>query len=255
MALGLARSGVAVGLVGRSEPGLTAVAEEITAGGGRAAVALADVRDFEAVQLAVTAVQKDLGGIDLLVNSAGVIDPVEVPVWEADPDDWWSVVEIDLRGPFHLVRSVVPGMIERGHGRVVNLNSNAGAQDREIYSAYCAAKAGLFRLTGNLHLAGYEQGLRSFEISPGTMRSDMTASMPMHAERTEWAEPQWLVDLVLGVAGGELDAWSGCFLRVGIDTVESLTKAAGSVAVDGAVPAPLRRLNVVPWGALDPLSE
>ena len=255
MALGLARSGIAVGLLGRSEPGLAAVAEEITAAGGRAVVALADVRDFEVVEDAVAVVEDALGEVDLLVNSAGVIDPVEVPAWEADPDDWWNVVEIDLRGPFHLVRAVVPGMVERGHGRVVNLNSNAGAQDREIYSAYCAAKAGLFRLTGNLHLAGNAHGLRSFEISPGTMRSDMTASMPLHANRTEWADPQWLVDLLLGVADGRLDPWSGCFLRVGVDTVESLTTAAESVAEDGSVPTPLRRLNVVPWGSGDRLSE
>jgi 3-oxoacyl-[acyl-carrier protein] reductase len=255
IALGLAESGVAVGLLGRSEPALRAVAKEITAAGGRAAVATADVRDFEAVTDAVAVIEDELGGVDLLVNSAGVIDPVEVPVWEADPDDWWDVVDIDLRGPFHLVRTVVPGMVERGAGRVVNLNSNAGAQDREIYSAYCAAKAGLFRITGNLHLAGYEHGLRAFEISPGTVQTDMTASMPMHADRTEWARPEWLVDLVLGVARGELDAWSGCFLRTGVDTVESLTKAAAELT-DGTgapVPAPARRLNVIPWAPGDPL--
>ena len=255
MALGLARSGVAVGLVGRSGPGLTAVAEEITAAGGRAVVALADVRDLGLVRQAVAVVEDGLGPVDLLVNSAGVIDPVEVPVWEADPDDWWSVVEVDLRGPFHLVRAVVPGMIERGHGRVVNLNSNAGAQDREIYSAYCAAKAGLFRLTGNLNLAGNARGIRAFELSPGTMRSDMTASMPLHADRTEWADPAWLVDLLLGVARGDLDPWSGCFLRVGVDTVQSLTAAARGVSEAGAVPSPLRRLTVTPWGAGDRLAE
>jgi 3-oxoacyl-[acyl-carrier protein] reductase len=255
IALGLAESGVAVGLLGRSEPGLRVVAEQITAAGGRAVVATADVRDFEEVTDAVAVIEDELGGVDLLVNSAGVIDPVEVPVWEADPNDWWDVVDINLRGPFHLVRAVVPGMVERGAGRVVDLNSNAGGQDRHIYSAYCAAKAGLFRLTGNLHLAGYESGLRAFEISPGTVWTDMTASMPMHATRTDWARPEWLVDLVVAVSGGELDAWSGCFLRTGVDTVESLSKAAAELTQgNGApVPAPARRLNVIPWGPADPL--
>src|SRR3954466_10500699 len=96
LALGLARSGIAVGLLGRSQPGLTAVADEIAATGGRAAVGSADVRDFAAVQAVVAAVQEQLGAVDLLVNSAGVIDPVEVPAWDADPDDWWDVVETDL---------------------------------------------------------------------------------------------------------------------------------------------------------------
>jgi len=255
IALGIAGSGVSVGLIGRSRPGLEAVAGQIGAAGGRAAIGIADVRDFAAVQSAVADVQDRLGPIDLLVNNAGVIDPVEVPVWEADPNDWWDVVETDLRGPFHLIRAVVPGMIERGRGRVIDLSSGAGANDREVYSAYCAAKAGLFRLTGNLHLAGYQRGLRAFELAPGTVRTGMTASMPMHADRTDWSDPAWLVDLVLAVARGDLDAWSGCFLRAGVDTVDSLRKAAPELADgSGAVPPPARRLAVVPWGPTDPLA-
>jgi 3-oxoacyl-[acyl-carrier protein] reductase len=255
IALGLARSGVAVGLLGRARPGLATVAGEIVAAGGRAGIGVADVRDFAQVEAAVGDLRGQLGEIDLVVNSAGVIDPVEVPAWEADPGDWWDVVETDLRGPFHVVRAVVPGMVARGGGRVVNLNSGAGAKDREIYSAYCAAKAGLFRLTGNLHLAGYEHGLRAFELSPGTVRTDMTAAMPMHAERTDWAQPEWLVDLVLGVARGELDAWSGCFLRAGVDSVAALRKVADEIADPGTglVPAPKRRLGVTLWGPDDPL--
>ena len=255
LALGLARSGIAVGLLGRSEAGLAAVAEEVARAGGRAAVGLADVRDFAAVQAAIGAVQAELGGIDLLVNSAGVIDSVEVPVWRADPEDWWDVVETDLRGPFHLVRAVVPGMVQRRAGRVIDLSSGIGANDREIYSAYGAAKAGLFRLTGNLHLAGFARGLRAFEISPGTVRTEMTAAMPVHAARTDWTAPERVLDLILAVARGELDAWSGCFLRAGVDTVDSLRKAAQELADDsGAVPVPTRRLAVTPWGGTDPLA-
>ena len=252
IALGLAESGLAVGLVGRSLDGLNAVADEIAAGGGRAAVALADVTGFDDVHRAVDTIEKDLGGIDLLVNSAGVIDPVEVPAWQADPGDWWDVVQTDLLGPFHLVRAVVPGMIERGRGRVVNLSSSAGTTDRAIYSAYSAAKAGLFRITGNLHLAGFDRGLRAFEISPGTARTDMTASMPMHAERTDWTPGEALVDLVSAVASGELDPWSGCFLRAGLDTPGSLRAAAGRLGA-GVVPPPIRRLGVIRWGPDDPV--
>jgi NAD(P)-dependent dehydrogenase (short-subunit alcohol dehydrogenase family) len=190
--------------------------------------------------------------VDLLVNNAGVIDPVEVPVWQADPGDWWDVVETDLRGPFHLVRAVVPGMVERGAGRVIGLNSSAGTTDRAIYSAYSAAKAGLFRITGNLHLAGFEAGLRAFEISPGTARTDMTAAMPLHRRRTEWTPPEALVDLVSAVARGELDAWSGCFLRAGVDTPASLREIADRQA-SGVVPVPARRLGLLRLGPDDPV--
>jgi 3-oxoacyl-[acyl-carrier protein] reductase len=251
LALGLAADGVAVGLLGRKREALDGVAREITDAGGTAAVAVADLRSWEATLAAVTGIETALGGIDLLVNNAGVIDPTEVPAWEADPGDWWDVVENDLRGPFHCVRAVVPGMVERGAGRVVDLSSGAGALDREIYSAYCAAKAGLFRLGGNLHLAGFERGLRSFELSPGTVRTDMTASMPLHDDRTEWTPLAAVVDLATAIARGELDAWSGCFLRAGADTPESLVAAAAELAAGGRVPSPKRRLGVMPYGPSD----
>jgi NAD(P)-dependent dehydrogenase (short-subunit alcohol dehydrogenase family) len=255
LALGLAADGVAVGLLGRRRDALAAVAGEIRDAGGRAAVATADVRSYEATRSAVADVEAAFGGVDLLVNNAGVVDPVEVPVWEAEPEDWWDVVETDLRGPFHCVRAVVPGMLRRGGGRVIDLNSGAGARDREVYSAYCAAKAGLFRIGGSLHLAGFERGLRSFELSPNVVETDMTHSMPMHDGRSEWTPLETVVALAVAIARGEVDAWSGCFLRAGADTPESLAEAAAELtgAAKAQVPAPFRRLVVHPYGPSDPI--
>ena len=246
VALGLAGAGLAVGLLGRTRDTLERVAADIAAGGGNAAVAVADVRDFAQVTAAVATVEAALGGIDLLVNNAGAIESVEGPVWDADPREWWEVVETDLRGPFHCVRAVVPGMLARGGGRVVDLSSGIGAGDRDAYSAYGAAKAGLFRIAGNLHAAGRTRGLRAFEIAPGVVRTGMTEAMPMHVGRTAWTPPQRLVDLLAAVAAGRLDAWSGCFLRADVDTPGSLREvaAAGPLA---------RRLRVHPYGPQDPL--
>jgi 3-oxoacyl-[acyl-carrier protein] reductase len=255
LAAGFAGAGYRVALLGRSAGPLEAVAAEVLTLGAPALTVTADVTDPVAVTAAVGSVEADWGRVDVLVNNAGVIDPVEVPVWEADPADWWRVVETDLRGPFHCVRAVVPGMLRRGGGRVVSLNSGAGAQDREIYSAYCAAKAGLFRITGNLDLAGFDRGLRAFEVSPGTVRTRMTARMPMHADRTEWTDMADVVAMVLATADGRLDPWSGCFLRAGIDTVDGLAEAAARLGrgTPPRVPAPARRLLVTPWGDDDPL--
>jgi 3-oxoacyl-[acyl-carrier protein] reductase len=255
LAVGFARTGHRVALLGRSAVPLAAVQAEIATVGGRSLALTADVRDYPQVHRAVQEVERAWGRIDVLVNNAGVIDPVEVPVWQADPGQWWDVVEADLRGPFHCLRAVVPGMVDRGGGRVVSLNSDAGATDREIYSAYCAAKAGLFRLTGNLHLAGFDRGLRAFEISPGTVRTGMTAAMPMHRHRTEWVSIQDVVDLVLAAAGGGLDAWSGCFLRVGLDRPADLAELAARIGSGdpARVPADARRLLVSRWGPGDPL--
>ncbi|MEJ2578242.1 MAG: SDR family NAD(P)-dependent oxidoreductase, partial [Kineosporiaceae bacterium] len=208
VALGLARAGLAVGLLGRTRETVAAVAAEIAAAGGRAVPAVADVRDFAGVRAAVAAIGGELGGIDLLVNNAGAIESTSGPVWEADPEEWWRVVETDLRGPFHAVRAVVPDMLARRGGRIVDLSSGIGAGDRDVHAGYAAAKAGLFRIAGNLHAAGFDRGLRAFEVAPGVVRTDMTEAMPMHAGRTAWTPPQRLVDLVVAVAAGELDAWS-----------------------------------------------
>ena len=249
VATALAEAGLAVGLLGRSEEPLRVLGAALRERGLRAEHAVADVCDADAVAGAVQRLEAALGGIDLLVNNAGVVDPVEVPVWEADPADWWSVVETDLRGPFHCIRTVVPGMVGPGGGRVIDLNSGAGASDRAVYSAYCAAKAGLFRLGGNLHLAGYDLGLRSFELSPGVVRTDMTAAMPMHEGRRQWTDPQEVTDLVLALARGELDAWSGAYLRAWVDDLETLREQARL----GRARRPARTLGVRPWGPDDPI--
>ena len=253
IALGLARAGVSVALMGRSPAALEDVAAQVAAHGVGASWVGADVRDYEQVHTAVTRLEAALGDIDLLVNNAGVIEPVEVPVWDAGPETWWHVVETDLRGPFHCVRAAVPGMVERGGGRVININSGAGAGDREVYSAYSAAKAGLFRITGSLHMAGFSRGIRAFELSPGTVRTDMTGAMAVHAERAQWTPVEAVVDLVIGIAQGRLDAWSGCFLRAGTDSVDSLD-AAELGAGEGGLAPNARRLGIRPYGPTDPLA-
>jgi 3-oxoacyl-[acyl-carrier protein] reductase len=242
LALGLARAGLRVAVLGRTRASLAGVLAEL--GDGAVPVA-ADVRDYRAVRAAAAEAETALGGIDLLVNNAGVIEGSEVPVWEADPGQWWDVVETDLRGPFHCVRAVVPGMLDRGGGRVIDLSSTAGARDRESYSAYCAAKAALFRLGGNLHLAGFSRGLRAFEVSPGVVRTDMTAGMALHADRTAWTPVEDLVELVVAIAAGRLDAWSGRFLRAGVDGVEVLAATSPKGIA--------RTLGVLPYGPGDPL--
>jgi len=245
LATGLAAQGVSVALLGRRPAALDPVLGQVRACGVEGVAVEADVRSYGAVVAAVERAREALGPIDLLVNNAGVIEAVEVPVWLADPEQWWDVVETDLRGPFHCIRAVVPAMVAAGGGRVVDLNSGAGAGDRAVYSAYCAAKAGLFRLSGNLHLAGHHAGLRAFEISPGVVPTDLTASMAMHAGRTRWTPPDAVVALVRAVARGELDDWSGCYLRAGVDTPQSLT------ALLPARTERARRLRVVPLGPGD----
>lgn len=239
LATGFAAAGLDVGLLARSADALAAVAAEIAPTGVDVVAVAADVTLPSDVARAVAEVERRLGSIDVLVNNAGRVD-AEVPLWEADPDDWWRVVEVNVRGPFLLAHAVVPGMLARGGGRIINLNSGSGTRDFPTASAYTASKSALFRLGGAIHLAGFELGLRAFELAPGVVRTDMTASMEMHADRTEWTEPADVVALALALARGEGDHLSGSYVRVGLDEPGRLS----------ATPT-ARRLGLVSGPAMD----
>jgi NAD(P)-dependent dehydrogenase (short-subunit alcohol dehydrogenase family) len=208
--------------------------------------AVAEVTDRAAVEAWVGDIAGRHGRIDLLVNNAGVID-TEVPIEESDPDEWWRTMEVNVLGPYLLTRFAVPHMVRAGGGRIINLNSGSALRPGAVASAYNASKAALARITGSTHLSGAEHGIRAFDLAPGVVRTDMTLSMRAHDGRTEWTAPEEVVDLVLALASGELDAWSGRMVRAGADTPESLrARAAGLRDED-------RTITLVPWGSDDPL--
>jgi NAD(P)-dependent dehydrogenase (short-subunit alcohol dehydrogenase family) len=254
VALGLADAGLDVALLARDAERLEEVAAAVRRRGRRALALPADVTDPEAVAAAVRRAEAPvagggLGSVDLLVNNAGRID-AEVPLWEADADEWWQIMDTNVRGPFLLARHVVPGMLARGGGRVVDLNSGAGSHDMVASSAYNLSKTALMRLGHHLHAAGHERGLRVLELAPGTVRTDMSLSMEMHAGRTEWTPVERTVDIVVAFARGELDACSGWFVRATRDTPASLRELAA-----GATAAAPRRLRALPAGDGDPLAD
>ncbi|ROS77250.1 SDR family oxidoreductase [Cellulomonas sp. PhB143] len=250
LASGLLASGVAVAALGRDRDRVDAAVRALRSErpGERVVGVVADVTRAEEVDAALDEARAALGGIDLVVNNAGRID-AEVPLWEADPDEWWSVVETNLRGPFTVLRAVVPGMLAQGGGRVVDLASGASSHEMRGSSAYNASKTALTRLGANLHGSGFARGLRTFEVSPGSVRTDMTLTMPLHAGRTDWTPVDAVVEMVREIASGRLDAWSGAFLRVTHDTPAALRAAADA----GAAGPHVRRLRVTRWGPDDPM--
>jgi NAD(P)-dependent dehydrogenase (short-subunit alcohol dehydrogenase family) len=147
-----------------------------------------------------------------------------------------------------MTREVVPHMIAAGGGRIINLNSGAGTAERAELSAYSASKSALARITGSTHRAGWAHGIRAFDLAPGVVRTQMTLSMELHRGRTQWTEPTDVADLALALASGELDAWSGRFVRAGVDTAATLRDRARFGLDDGA-----RTLRLRSWGSSDPL--
>lgn len=247
LASALARDGWAVAMVARDPARLATAAAPLQEEGRRVVAAPADVTEPAEVRALAEQVSAELGPVELLVNSAGRIETETVP-WETDPQLWWDVVETNVRGPFLLTHAFVPGMVDRGGGRVINLNTGSGTRDDAVYSAYAASKSALFRLTGATHLAGRDHGVRAFDLAPGVVRTDMTTSMPVHDDRTEWTAPEQVAELALALASGELDAWSGRMVRAGVDTVADLRRRAAA-----GLPEDARTLRLCPWGADDPL--
>jgi NAD(P)-dependent dehydrogenase (short-subunit alcohol dehydrogenase family) len=221
--------------------------EEVAAAtGGRTLAVAADVTDRSSVEAAVEQVVAELGPIDLLVNNAGLIDGAEEPLWEADPDQWWQVVSSHLRGAFLLCRTVVPWMVLRNRGRIVNIASGQSLRARPEYSAYGVGKTGLMRITEALDGALEGSDVRAFDLSPGVVETDMTRSMSLWKGFTDWTPPERVVEFVAAIAAGELDQWAGRFLRVGADDPAILA----GMTPDGDA----RRLRLRPYGDGDPLA-
>ena len=214
----------------------------------RGSRAVAEVTDRVAVERWVEEVVERHGRIDLLVNNAGVID-TEVPIEESDPDEWWHTMEVNVLGPYLVTRYVMPHMVAAGDGRIVNLNSGAGVRPGRVASAYNTSKTALARITGSTHLSGAGHGIRAFDLAPGVVRTDMTLSMKAHEGRTEWTAAQEVVDLVVALGSGDLDAWSGRMVRAGVDTPASLRERAARGLDDAG-----RTITLRPWGVDDPLA-
>ncbi|MBM6399373.1 SDR family oxidoreductase [Phycicoccus sp. MQZ13P-5] len=191
----------------------------------RGSSTVAPMTDRAALTAWVDEIVERQGRIDLLVNNAGVMD-AEVDLFASDPDEWWHQQEVNVRGVYLMTWLVAPHMVAAGGGRVVNLNSGAGRVPGELASGYNVSKAALARITGATHLAGRDRGIRAFDLMPGVVRTDMTAVMDAHADRTDWTSAEDVAAFVLVLASGALDAFSGRFVRVGDDTVESLQAMA-----------------------------
>lgn len=205
-----------------------------------------DVTVRDSVTASVTAVLERFGQIDLLVNNAGLIDAAAAPMWSADPDQWWDVVTSHVRGAFLTVHAVVPAMLERGSGRVVNLASGMGTRAEPDYSAYSVGKAAQIRLTEALAASLDGTPVRAFNIAPGLVQTEMTLSMSKWEGHLSWTPPERVVDLVCAVAAGGLDGWSGRFLRAGVD----LPEAIAALVPSGAD----RQLRLRAYGPEDPMA-
>ncbi|MEM8630303.1 MAG: SDR family oxidoreductase [Pseudomonadota bacterium] len=168
----LAARGGRVVLGARSEDAVERVASEIRQAGGDAAAAPCDVTRYDQIAALVALTEERFGPVDALVNNAGLIDPI-ARLTESDPAAWGQVVDTNVKGVYHGLRAVLPGMAARGRGTVVNISSGASVSALEGWSHYCSTKAGVLSLTrcAAREMAG--SGVTVVGLSPGTVATDM----------------------------------------------------------------------------------
>ncbi|MBI3693464.1 MAG: SDR family oxidoreductase [Acidobacteria bacterium] len=173
LAIAFAAEGARVGLVSRTIPELNMTHLEIAHAGGASMVARADVSDYAQVEAAVQAVRSEFGPIDILVNAAGVQGPIG-PAATIDVRAWAEVVEVNLVGVFHGCRTVLPEMIVRRSGKIINISGGGASNSRPFFSGYAAAKVGVVRFTETLadEVAGHNIQVNA--LAPGATYTHMT---------------------------------------------------------------------------------
>ena len=167
----LAAAGARVGLAARRADRLDELKDEIGQSGGEAIALPTDVTDYAQAEAMVRRAGEAFGGVDVLVNVAGVMLPA--PIAEADPADWRRMVEVNLMGVLHATRAALPGMVERGNGHIINVSSTSGRTHQPLFSVYAATKHGLGAFTEVLRKEVHPNRIRVTLFEPGPTESEL----------------------------------------------------------------------------------
>ncbi len=236
IALALSQAGAAVAVCARSEDEVTAVAREIADRDERALAVRCDVRHRHQVEDMTAQVEAALGPVDLLVNNAGQFGPVGA-IAATDPDEWWQALEVNLRGPLYCARAVLPGMLARGHGRIINVSTTSGFTATPMLSAYAVSKAALYRFSENLAAETSGHGVMVFTIIPGLVRTAMSESALSCGEPSieQWfagafasqqdISAESAATLVVTLASGAADVLSGRYISAASDVAQMAAQA------------------------------
>ena len=230
----LAAAGSHVGMIARSAGDLRGTADLIERAGGRSRAFAADITDAASVHAAIKGIEDSLGDVDLLINNAGAIGPIG-PFADAQPEAWWHSLEVNLRGAIRVTHHVLPGMIRRRTGRIINLVT--GVAPFAYLSAYCTGKAALTRFTECLAAEVQAHGVAVFSLGPGTVRTAMSEHSLNSPEGRRWLP--WFrrifdegldlpaecpAQLVLRLASGRYDMLSGFTLNPRDDLDEMVAR-------------------------------
>ncbi len=235
-----AKAGAKIAFNCRSQHHMDQALADYKAKGIEAKGYICDVTDEEQVKNMVADIEKELGVIDILVNNAGIIK--RIPMTEMSVDDFKQVIDIDLTAPFIVSKAVIPGMIKKGHGKIINICSMMSELGRETVSAYAAAKGGLKMLTRNICSEYGEYNIQCNGLGPGYIATPQTA--PLRERQADgsrhpfdsficaktpagrWLEPEELEGPAVFLASDASNAVNGHILYVDGGILAYIGKAA-----------------------------
>ncbi len=230
LAQALAVAGASVILADRSDSALSEVAQAIKYGGGIALAIQADISRHEDVNHLVQTAAKQNGHVDILINNAGITGPIQ-PVIDTDPDQWWQTIEVNLRGSFLVTRLVLPAMIARSSGRIINISSGAAYGIFPNLSSYATSKAALTHFTRCLAVEVERYNISVIAFNPGFVQTPMLQAAATSSEVDplsreafrqviESGSARSIADVIpklMYLAAGHADTLSGRFLDVNDD--------------------------------------
>ena len=207
-----AEAGSNVVLLARSSNDISRIAAEI----GSAAMAIpCDVSDFASVESAFEQASDRFGTLDVLINNAGVIEPIS-HLATSDPEGWGQVIDINLKGAYNGMRAALPRMKAVGGGTILTISSGAAHGPVEAWSAYCSSKAAVNMLTRCVDKEEREHGIRAIGLSPGTVATEMQreikASGINPVSKLDWSEhipPEWPARCLMWMCGPGGNDWLG----------------------------------------------
>ena len=177
IALALAKEGVNIILVARTQEEIDSVAAKVRSLRVKALAITADVADINSVNAAVTKALAEFGTIDILINNAGIA--AFGKFLELEPTDWERIIQVNLMGTYYVTRAVLPNMIERQTGDIINISSTAGLSGNALTSAYSASKFAVLGLTESLMQEVRKHNIRVTALTPSTVATDMAKELKL----------------------------------------------------------------------------
>ena len=253
IALRLANAGAKVAVIARTENEIAETSRLIQQAGGHARPLAGDVTNADAMSSVFSVIERTLGYVSILVNDAGIIGPI-APFWETSIEEWWRVLDVNLRGAALCSHLVLPGMVTRQHGRIINLISGGAAFSLAYFSGYIASKAALARFSEVLAAETKPHGISVFALAPATVRTAMSEHSLNSPDGKKWipwfarifdegltVPVERVAEFAAQLSSGVADALSGRFLSV-TDDLELLLNNVAEIDQENLYSLRVRKL-------------